>query len=789
MDNRISNYKSFFADQIKESVDEQQKMNRSTMSQLFKTDALSLGYVERVQPELGAVIIKFPRIMAPRLKVQRSITVIKKNAKPALGEKVTEWTCKWGDFCDNPDYHSAGSDITPLYYVSGKDDGYDYVACIGLSSSLYDLFLKTTKEGKSLPVIIYNPFPPVEYYKNMMHYMEIHPEDANLFLEPKMSYKDWQPEELAFDKENPNGIADTINGTLDREGICILQGLPGTGKSYTIATIVASYLKADKSVCVTTMANKGLVELIKQEPLAEFVAAGLVSKTNLSVDERTQIKGVKNASNNLTVTGGELMCATNYVLSGVFSERKISVNGIPSYDLIVIEEASQAFLTTISAFISLGKRCLIVGDPMQLPPIAKTDNPLYNSWNVHTQLDGLTTFALGSNVKSYRIVTTFRLTAKAAALTSIFYGERFVSVKNDYLDYSLAKCSLFPNEGGVLFYPTGDVRNGVYSEAADKIIRKVVCTLEEFYPNRSLAIITPFRASVTELQKRFSTSDSMIDITIETIDRIQGMTVDYVILYLPGRNPAFALEDKHFNVGTSRSLSTTLIVSDLPLDELGNFHSASPMVLKFLSRCDRVDSQEKVITAPEVKLPEIIVPRPVEPKVEAEPAPVVETPKEGEKPAIGLKIVGKIDLTKFERPKKEIVSGKKNYYIIDTNVFVNCPDIINRISSEYPVILSAKVADELDKMKIKLDEQGKQNAEKALRNLNNISGREVIYEFADTSLLPDDFNRRSPDNMILSVALKYKEENPIMLTSDNGLQLKSKIFKISTISLRNFLRR
>ena len=170
MDNRISNYKSFFTDQIKESVDEQQKMNRSTMSQLFKTDALSLGYVERVQTELGAVIIKFPRTMAPRLKVQRSITVIKKNAKRALGEKETEWTCKWGDFCDTPDYHSAGSDITPLYYVSGKDDGYDYVACIGLSSSLYDLFLKTTKEGKSLPVIMFYRTVPSEYI--FLNYIE-----------------------------------------------------------------------------------------------------------------------------------------------------------------------------------------------------------------------------------------------------------------------------------------------------------------------------------------------------------------------------------------------------------------------------------------------------------------------------------------------------------------------------------------------------------------------------------------------------------------------------------------
>lgn len=43
--------------------------------------------------------------------------------------------------------------------------------------------------------------------------------------------------------------------------------------------------------------------------------------------------------------------------------------------------------------------------------------------------------------------------------------------------------------------------------------------------------------------------------------------------------------------------------------------------------------------------------------------------------------------------------------------------------------------------------------------------------------------------MILSVALKYKEENPIVLTSDNGLQLKSKALGISTISLKKFLKR
>lgn len=59
------------------------------------------------------------------------------------------------------------------------------------------------------------------------------------------------------------------------------------------------------------------------------------------------------------------------------------------------------------------------------------------------------------------------------------------------------------------------------------------------------------------------------------------MTVDYAILYIPGRNPGFALDERRFNVATSRSRSTTLILSDVPLTK---FHSISPRIVSFLSR-------------------------------------------------------------------------------------------------------------------------------------------------------------------------------------------------------------
>lgn len=184
--------------------------------------------------------------------------------------------------------------------------------------------------------------------------------------------------------------------------------------------------------------------------------------------------------------------------------------------------------------------------------------------------------------------------------------------------------------------------------------------------------------------------------------------------------------------------------------------------------------------------------------VEEQPAPsATETPVATEEqpeiykpevPTLGVKVVGKIDVSKYERKKKEIKPNKRNLYIIDTNVFVECPDVINRIGKDYEVVLSAKVVDELDKLKTTLDGERKLNAQKALRLINAAIGKRAIkMEYADPSLLPDDYDKKSPDNLILSVALKFRSENPIMLTSDNGLQVKAKIAGITTITLKEFL--
>lgn len=157
-------------------------------------------------------------------------------------------------------------------------------------------------------------------------------------------------------------------------------------------------------------------------------------------------------------------------------------------------------------------------------------------------------------------------------------------------------------------------------------------------------------------------------------------------------------------------------------------------------------------------------------------------------PKIGVKVIGQIDLSQFEKPKKEIKLGKKNIYIIDTNVFVEFPEIISKINSSYEIILSAKVVDELDNLKSTLQDSAKKNVQKALKIINNsLEKRNIKMDVADLKLLPADFNKKSSDNYILSVALKYKHENPILLTSDNGLQIKAKGLFITTLTLKEFL--
>jgi DNA replication ATP-dependent helicase Dna2 len=742
--NKLDQYLKFFDLQREEREEEYKQYANTPMNVLFSVGSAFYGEVTGVDKN-GHVVLHFSSDMRPRLNIPMVFCVLKQSYVTELGNDFSNWTLTSLDFRIKEAIHTSFSDILPIYYF--KDNNYT----MGCERVEYAMSLQISialSAHRKISFVMLEALPPTELLKNLHEYIQFHPENPDLLLEPKRTYEEWHP----MGMKSSENIDDKIIETLSKDDWALLQGPPGTGKSHTIASIIVKIAEQGKNICVTTQSNTSLISLLKKGPIKDFVNRGNVSKTNLSSEEKQILPFLKIADKNLTVAKGELLCSTYYTLSKI-----INTISEPIYDLIIIEEASQAYLTAIAAFRKLGKKCLIVGDPMQLPPIVTIANQeKYKDIDVDNQANGMMTVIRSIDLPCYRLTASYRLNSLSAQQTSVFYNGQLTSVQEESVQFNLHNSNLqfFPKEGGTLLCQTSGASSILSSGALD-IMLSIEDIFRKFYPKKRLAIITPFVKTTTKLQQLFCKEEQSLDITVDTINKIQGLTVDYTIYYIPTRNFRYAFSDNLFNVATSRSCSTTLILIDFPIDMIP---VKSMMVRSFLSKCAIVNKSGDVnIDVLKTKTP---------------------LPK----------VVGFLDPSTFERKKKEIVKGKRNIYVIDTNVFIDFPEVLSKIDKQHEIALAAKVLDELDKMKINLSIDKRKKAENAIRSINRLSElRDIHFELSDVGKLPVDFDKRSPDNMILSVALKFKGENPIILTSDNGLQIKAKSLGIKTISLKEFI--
>ena len=581
MSETLTNYTYFFKDQIHEMLAEYRRLLRAPIKQLVENGQVYYATVHGISEERGHVVFHFDKGNVPRLKVQLSFVLIKRAARERWGESPRIWNCSFEEFLCKEEFHSSSSYVLPLYYLCGNESQSAFVGYSSVGARMFRKIKGALAEGIKLHVLMFESEPPTRYLANLIDYIEKNPDDGVLMCKPAIRYDEWKPQLLAYDPKKEDGISKTLLDALSQRNKIVLQGPPGTGKSFNAAQVIADYLSRNKSVCVAAMANKALMELIQQSPLSSYLAAGKLYKTMLTSDEALTAKGLKDASSDFVAPKGSAVFATYYKVSNQFRHVKES-NGVPLYDLVVVEEASQAYLTTIAALLRLGTRCLVVGDPMQLAPIVVAeDKPEYKRWNAVTQAEGLTSFVLGSNMDSFRITTTFRLTPSAAGLTGVFYGNTLRSVAPKTLDWSKIDDRYFPVGGGVVLEVLSGGEDGVLSRAAVKVLGNVLDKIGSNCEGARVAVITPFKDSAKAIQSRFAIAGRKLDLSIETIDRVQGATVDYAILYFPLRNVAFSFDERRFNVATSRSQTTTLILSDYELLEM---RSITGKVREFLEK-------------------------------------------------------------------------------------------------------------------------------------------------------------------------------------------------------------
>lgn len=632
-------------------------------------------------------------------------------------------------------------------------------------------FSVNISEAEKMILLLGPNRPPFEYIANLQKIVQNnYSENVSSVLDKNFENSNWQPSLL----DNKNDIPNFILSQLTLTDQVVLIGPPGTGKTFQIAEICKRLCEQGKSVLVTSLTNRALIEVVEKPALVNLLEAGRVFKTKVSTDEKNEFPQLQQTKE-INPQPNNLVLSTFFIASS----EATNITDNPPFDYVIVDEASQALLAMFSAAKLLGKKNIWIGDTRQLPPVVAINEDKVSKKNYDFLVDGLKALSDTSSVPIYQLTETYRLPNRGSNYTGLFYNNSLKSKANTDIRLSFPE---IPNDINVFFNPQGgstliktDLEVGNKKPiTALEIAKLLVSNLLTVNEKLHISVLSNYIDTVKALQKSiYGSIDNPKNLLIETVARIQGLTTDITIFVIPNSGYNHSLERRLFNVATSRAKRHTIIIADKNI--ISSYPHLDEDVKTYLQK---LNDEYSFYYTTEKKLIERKTTEIKEPQVEEQP-----------QKHTGLKVLGKIDLSKFEKPKKEINKDKENIYIIDTNVFVDQPDIISKIDQKYCIVLSAKVIDELDYLKMSLTEEQNKNVQRALRHINeSIDKRGIKMDTADLTLLPNDFNKKSPDNFILSVALKYKDENPIMLTSDNGLQVKSKGLGITTITLKDFLK-
>ena len=130
-------------------------------------------------------------------------------------------------------------------------------------------------------------------------------------------------------------------------------------------------------------------------------------------------------------------------------------------------------------------------------------------------------------------------------------------------------------------------------------------------------------------------------------------------------------------------------------------------------------------------------------------------------------------------------------FVIDTNIFINEPLILELFSKDEKIKLAETVISELTNLVN--NDSVNTNATMALENIEKMKSElDISFEESHLELLSDDLTANTPnddnDNRILSIAQYFNQDkiDCYLLTEDNGLKLKAETSSISVMKFSDF---
>lgn len=415
--------------------------------------------------------------------------------------------------------------------------------------------------------------PPIDYIANLQKVVEDETsQKVSLILDNSYQENDWTPQLIKQD--NVSSFVRTQLGFIDK---MIIQGPPGTGKTSMIAELCNKLCQEGHSILITALTNRALMEIAEKSSLQELLKQGRVGKTNMSIDEHKENKELVPLKQILP-SPGHIVLSSYFITSGFAAELSCD----SPFDYLIMDEASQALLAMFAAANKLGKKNLWVGDVHQLSPIVELNEDKINRLGYNRLINGLLLLTENSTSPIYQLMTVYRFGQRSADYTGLFYNGTLVAKESPFYSDLPSMDLLLSKKGGPTLLltdmPIGDSSPSFAIMLATYVVGKLLNDNKK----KEIAVLTCLKNTTRSLQKAIIQNvGSHTNVLVDTVARIQGLTTDVTLFFVPNTSYIRTLDPHLFNVATSRAKEHTIIIADKNLLE---YPTIKPVVRTYLEK-------------------------------------------------------------------------------------------------------------------------------------------------------------------------------------------------------------
>ena len=533
----------FLEDELKAETEEFKKTYLTTAISLLKTSQ-EMYVAQFISFKDGEMIMKFPISRALPRKGDFLVCMV-------LPPELQDYR-NWGDKTYRDLYNARynSTECVCIWHSPANDPRYSLV---GFSKVSVD-FANYIKETPNIVLTFAPQRPPIDYVMNLQKVVEDkYSKGVASILDANYQTKDW--ESILIKQDNVSGF---VYSQMTLTDTMILEGPPGTGKTYMIAELCARLCAEGHSVLVTALTNRALMEIAEKPAVKPLLHSHKIFKTNITIDELREIKDLETIKS-IAPMPGCLVMSTYFITSGYAADLTVE----QPFDFVIMDEASQAILPMFAASRKIGKKNLWVGDIHQLPPIVILNQDRIKFCNYKPLVEGLKLLADNSSSPIYQLTTTYRFGQRSANYTGVFYNDSLVSNESKRFNDLPSMCKILSNKGGPTLILTDMPSGDSTPQFATYMASYIVASILNDSPNKDIAVLSCMKKTTRTLQMAITQKvGSKKNLIVDTVARVQGLTTDITIFFVPDYSYIRTLEPHLFNVATSRAKEHTIIIVD-----------------------------------------------------------------------------------------------------------------------------------------------------------------------------------------------------------------------------------